>query len=106
MTPLDGSDPWNISIIDNSTSCTVTGLMFGYIYILTVRGSNCIGVGKESNIVTVTLPGEGICYQMYLVMCIFTFDIVPMFIQGLEMCFTISNGNSSLNIYWNVRFMK
>ena len=106
VTPLDGSDPWNISTTDNSTSYTVTGLIFGQSYNFTVTASNSLGVGKESNTVTVTLPGEGICYQMYLVMCIFTFDIAPMFIQGIEICFTVSNGNSSLNIYWNVRFMK
>ena len=54
LTPLDSSDPWNISIIDNSTSYTVIRLMFGYIYILTVRASSCLEVGKESNLVTVT----------------------------------------------------
>ena len=59
VTPLDGSDPWNITTTDNSTSYTVTGLMFGQSYNFTVRGNNNIGLGEESNTVTVLIPGEG-----------------------------------------------
>ena len=59
VTPLDGSDPWNITTTDNSTSYTVTGLMFGQSYNFTVRANNCLGVGEESNTIIVTLPGEG-----------------------------------------------
>ena len=59
VTPLDGSDPWNITTTDNSTSYTVTGLMFGQSYNFTVRANNCLGVGEESSTVTVTLPGKG-----------------------------------------------
>ena len=60
MTPLDGNNPWNITTTDNSTSYTITGLMFGQSYNFTVRANNSIGLGKESNVITVTLPGEGI----------------------------------------------
>ena len=60
VTPLDGSDPWNINTTDNSTSYIVTGLMFGQSYNFTVRANNNIGPGDTSNIVTVTLPGKGI----------------------------------------------
>ena len=60
VTPLDGSDPWNIPTTNNSTSYIVTELMFGQRYNFIVRASNSIGLGEEGNIVTVTLPGEGI----------------------------------------------
>ena len=53
VTPLDGNNPWNISTTDNSY--TVTGLMFGQSYNFTVRANNSIGLGEESNIITVTL---------------------------------------------------
>ena len=59
VTPLDGSDPWNITTTDNSTSYVVIGLMFGQSYNFTVRGNNSIGLGEESNTVTVLIPGEG-----------------------------------------------
>ena len=60
VTPLDSSVPWTITTTNNSTSYTVTGLMFGQRYNFTVRASNSIGLGEESNIITVILPGEGI----------------------------------------------
>ena len=60
VTPLDGSDSWNITTTDNSTSYTVIGLMFGQSYNFTVRANNSIGLGEESNTVTVLIPGEGI----------------------------------------------
>ena len=60
VTPLDGNDPWTIITTDNSTSYTITGLMFGQSYNFTVRANNSIGLGEESNIVTVLIPGEGI----------------------------------------------
>ena len=59
VTPLDGSDPWNITTTDNSTSYIVTGLMFGQSYNFTVKANNCLGVGEKSNMVTVLIPGEG-----------------------------------------------
>ena len=59
VTPLDGSDPWNITTADNSTSYTITGLMFGQSYNFTVRANNSIGLGEESNILTVLIPDEG-----------------------------------------------
>ena len=59
VTPLDGSVPWYITSTDNSTSYSVTGLMFGQSYNFTVRANNCIGLGGDSNIVGATLPGEG-----------------------------------------------
>ena len=55
VTPLDGSNPWNITTTDNSTSYTVTGLMFGQRYNFTVRANNCVGLGEDSIIITVTL---------------------------------------------------
>ena len=58
VTPLNGSDPWNITTTDNSTSYIVTGLMSGQNYNFTVRANNSIGVGNESNTVTVLIPGE------------------------------------------------
>ena len=60
VTPLDDSDPWNVTTPDNSTSYIVTGLMSGQSYNFSVRGNNSIGPGDTSNVVTVTLPGEGI----------------------------------------------
>ena len=59
VTPLDGSDPWNITTTDSSTSYTVTGLMFGQSYNFSGRANNCAGLGLESNAVTITLPGKG-----------------------------------------------
>ena len=59
VTPLDGSDPWNVTTTDNSTSYTVSGLMFGQRYSFTVRANYSIGPGDTSNIVSVALPGEG-----------------------------------------------
>ena len=62
VTPLDGSDPWNIPTTDNSTSYIITGLiMFGQSYNFTVRANNNIGLGEESNMVTVTTNTIGIC---------------------------------------------
>ena len=49
MTPLDGSDPWIITTIDNSTSFSITGLIFGQSYNFTVKANNSIGLGEESN---------------------------------------------------------
>ena len=60
VTLLDGNNPRNIPTMDNSTSYIVTGLMFGQSYNFTVRAKNCVGLGVESNIITVSLPGEGI----------------------------------------------
>ena len=57
VTPLDGSDPWSVTTTDNSY--TVTGLMFGQSYNFTVRANNSIGVGEESNTLTVLLLGYG-----------------------------------------------
>ena len=59
VTPLDGSDSWNITTTDNSTSYIVTGLMFGQSYNFTVRANNCLGIGKKSNTVSVLIPDEG-----------------------------------------------
>ena len=59
VTPLDGSDPWNITTTDNSTSYTVTGLMSGRSYNFTVRANNSIGVGEKSHTIMVTLPRKG-----------------------------------------------
>ena len=61
VTPLDGNDPWNITTTDNNTSYIVTGLMFGQSYSFTVRANHGIGLGEESNTITITLPGEGTC---------------------------------------------
>ena len=58
VTPLDDNDQWTITTTDNSTNYTVTGLMFGQSYNFTVRANNSIGLGDESNIVSVTLPGQ------------------------------------------------
>ena len=55
VTPLNGSVPWNIATKDNSTSYTVSELIFGQSYNFTVRANNCLGVGEESSTVTVTL---------------------------------------------------
>ena len=59
VTPSVGNNPWNITTTDNSTSYTVTGLMFGQSYNFTVRANNCLGVGEESNTVTILLPKGG-----------------------------------------------
>ena len=59
VTPLNGSDPWNITTTDNSTGYTVTGLMFDQRYNFTVRANNSIGLGEESNTVTVLIPKRG-----------------------------------------------
>ena len=60
VTPLDSNNPWNIPTGDNTTGYTVTGLMFGQSYNFTVRANNSIGLGEESNILTVLIPGLGI----------------------------------------------
>ena len=59
VTPLDGSDPWNITTTDNSTSYTVTELTFDQSYNFIIR-SNCLGLGRESNTINVTLPDAGL----------------------------------------------
>ena len=59
VTPLNGSDPWNITTTDNSTSYIVTGLISGQSYNFTVRANNCLEVGEESNTVTVLIPKRG-----------------------------------------------
>ena len=59
VTPLDGSDPWNITTTNNYY--TVTGIMFGQTYNFTARANNSIGVGKKSNTITALIPGEGMC---------------------------------------------
>ena len=60
VTPLNDSNPWNITTTDNSTSYTVTGLIFGQSYNFTARANSSMGVGEESNTVTVLIPREGI----------------------------------------------
>ena len=55
VTPLDGDVPWNISTTEDSATYTVAVPMFGQSYNFTVSANNCIGVGEESNIITVTL---------------------------------------------------
>ena len=62
--PLEDSDPWNITTTDNSTSYIVTGLMFGQSYNFTVRANNSIGLGEESNTITVTLPDAGLLFSL------------------------------------------
>ena len=64
VTPLDG--PWNITTIDNSTSYTVTGLMFGQSYNFTVRANNSIGLGEKSNSLTVLIPRRGKTFEYYI----------------------------------------
>ena len=59
VTPLDSNDPWNIPTTNNSTSYTVTGLMFGQSYNFTVRANNSIGLGEESHTIMVTMPRKG-----------------------------------------------
>ena len=63
VTPLDGSDPWNITTTDNSTSYNVTGLMSGQSYNFIVRANNGIGLGEESNMINVTLPDAGLLFS-------------------------------------------
>ena len=62
------SDPWHIDTTDNSTSYTVTGLMFGQSYNFSVSAENCVELGEDSNIVSATLPGEGILLSSYLLL--------------------------------------
>ena len=76
VTPLDGSDPWNITTTDNSTSYTVTGLMFSQNYNFTVRANNSIGVGEESNTVTVLILGEGMLLNINNIFYIYSFTII------------------------------
>ena len=79
VTLLDGSDPWYITIIDNSTSYNVTGLMFGQSYNFTVRANNNIGVGNESNTIIVTLTDAGLLFsllQLSVVTCNFIVQVV------------------------------
>ena len=59
VTPLDSNDPWNITTTDNSTSYTVTELMFGQSYNFTVKANNSIGLGEESTPIAALIPGEG-----------------------------------------------
>ena len=59
VTSLDSSDQRNITTMDNNTSYTVNGLIFGQSYSFTVRANYNTGPEDTSNIVTVTLPGEG-----------------------------------------------
>ena len=66
VTPLDGSVPWNIPTIDNSTGYTVIGLIFGQSYNFTVRANNSIGLGEESNSLTVLIPGRGKAFEYYI----------------------------------------
>ena len=58
--PLDGNDPWNITTTDNSTSYTVTGLMFSQSYNFIIRGNNYLGLGRKNNSINVTLPDAGL----------------------------------------------
>ena len=59
VTPLDDSYPWNITTTDNSINYTVTGLMSGHSYDFSVIDNNCLGVGEESNTITVLIPKRG-----------------------------------------------
>ena len=76
VTPLDGSDSWTITTTDNSTSYTVIGLMFGQSYNFTVRANNSIGLGEESNTVTVLIPGEGILLNINNSFYMYSFTII------------------------------
>ena len=59
ITVNNGSHPWIFTTTDNNTSYIVTGLMFGQTYDFTVTANNSIGLGEESNMITVQVPGEG-----------------------------------------------
>ena len=65
VTPLDGSDSWNITTTNNITSYIVTGLMFGQSYNFTVRANNSLGLGEKSNSLTVLIPGKGMTFEYY-----------------------------------------
>ena len=62
VTPSDDSDPWNITTTDNRTSYIVTGLRICQYYNFTVRANNSIGLGEESNTVTITTYAIGIFF--------------------------------------------
>ena len=55
VTVNNGSHPWVIITTDDNTNFTVSGLQFGQSYNFVVKANNSIGLGEESNIVTVTL---------------------------------------------------
>ena len=97
VTPLDGSGSFSVSTTDNSTSYTVTGLMFGQSYNFTVRANNSIGFGEESNIITVTLPGEGIRISAKLDFSILYISVPPS--VTINVCL---NYNTELVISWSV----
>ena len=60
VTPLEGNDSWNITTTDNTTTYTVTALMFGQSYNFIIRGNSCLGLGRESNSINITLPDAGL----------------------------------------------
>ena len=100
VTPLDDSDPWTITTTDNSTSYIVTGLVSGHSYNFTIRANHSIGFGEESNIITVTLPGEGIQINVKLDFSILYLLVPPSVI--LNVCLKYSNDNTELVISWTV----
>ena len=42
--------------------------MFGQSYNFSVSAENCVELGEDSNIVSATLPGEGILRSSYLLL--------------------------------------
>ena len=55
VTVNNGSHLWVIITTDDSTNYTVSGLEFGQTFSFVVKANNSIGLGEESNTVTVTL---------------------------------------------------
>ena len=81
VTPLNGNDPWNITITDNNTTYTVTALMFHQSYNFTVRANNSIGLGNESNTIIVTLTDAGLLFsslQLNAATCNFIVQMVTI----------------------------
>ena len=95
MTPLVGGVPWTITTIDNNTSHIVPGLVSGQSYNFIIRANHSIGFREESNVITVTLPGEGIRINAKL-----NFSILYLLVPSSVIISVCLNYNNELVISW------
>ena len=75
--------------------------MFGQSYNFSVSAENCVELGEDSNIVSATLPGEGIYYEVHI-SYYYNYHLVPPSVD-VNVCLNYNNDITKLVLSWIVR---